>query len=183
MTHRTIAELEAGLERIRQSPKDEGILELIVRRPLVGERESLDQGFLDVADGLIGDTWRARASSRSRDGKAHPDMQLNIINSRVIALIAGDRARWQLAGDQLFVDMDLSTANLPAWTEIAIGSAVVQVTDQPHTGCGKFTTRFGVDAAAFVNSTLGRELCLRGINAKVIQPGSVRVGDRLRKLS
>src|SRR5262249_48798516 len=147
-----------------------------------GEREVLHAGQLDVADGLVGDTWKKRASSRSVDGQAHPDMQINIMNTRVIELIAGEPARWPLAGDQLFVDLDLSTANLPAWTKLEIGSAIIQVTDQPHTGCSKFVSRFGVDAMKFVNSPLGRELCLRGINARVIQPGTVRVGDRVRKM-
>ena len=109
-------------------------------------------------------------------------MQLNIMNARVISLIAGKQQHWPLAGDQLFVDLDLSLMNLPAWTRLAIGSAIVQVTDQPHTGCAKFTSRFGVDAMNFVNSPIGRELCLRGINARVIQTGTVRVGDRIRKL-
>jgi len=175
-------ELEAELDRIRESPKDEGVLELIVRRPHVGEREVLAAGELDVTDGLVGDTWKKRSSSRTSSGGAHPDMQLNIMNARVISLIAGEQRHWPLAGDQLFVDLDLSLMNLPAWTRLAIGSALVQVTDQPHTGCAKFTSRFGVDAMSFVNSPIGRELCLRGINARVIQPGTVRVGDRVRKL-
>jgi hypothetical protein len=179
---RTKQELEAELDRIRESPKDDGVLELIVRRPRVGEREVLAAGDLDVTDGLVGDTWKQRASSRTASGRAHPDMQLNIMNARVISLIAGEQQHWPLAGDQLFVDLDLSLMNLPAWTRLAIGSAIVQVTDQPHTGCAKFTSRFGADAMNFVNSPIGRELCLRGINARVIQPGTVRVGDRIRKL-
>jgi MOSC domain len=180
--HPTKEELEAELDRIRESPGDDGVLQLIVRRPRVGEREVLAAGELDLTDGLVGDTWKHRSSSRTRNGRAHPDMQLNIMNARVIGLIAGEQEHWPLAGDQLFVDLDLSLVNLPPWTRLAIGSAIVQVTDQPHTGCGKFTSRFGIDAATFVNSPLGRELCLRGINARVIQPGTVRVGDRVRKL-
>jgi hypothetical protein len=182
MRHLTTAELQGGLDEVRRSPQDDGVLHLIVRRPQVGEREVLETGELDVADGLVGDTWKKRASSRTTNGTAHPDMQINIMNTRVIGLIAGAQERWQLAGDQLFVDLDLSTANLPAWTKLAIGSAVLQVTDQPHTGCSKFVSRFGVDAMKFVNSPLGRELCLRGINARVIQPGTIHVGDRIRKL-
>jgi MOSC domain-containing protein len=183
MRHLTTAELEAGLDSIRESPKDDGVLRLIVRRPNVGEREVLDAGELDVADGLVGDTWKRRASKRTTDGSAHRDMQLNIMNARTIALIAGGEDRWSLAGDQLFVDLDLSAVNLPPRTTLAIGSAIVQVTDQPHTGCSKFESRFGADARTFVNSPVGRELSLRGINAKVIQSGTIRVGDRVRKLS
>jgi hypothetical protein len=178
----TMEELEAGLDAIRQSPKNEGVLGLIVRRPRAGEREVLQEGKLDVADGLVGDTWSTRGSSRSKDGLAHPDMQLNVMNSRVIALVAQERERWHLAGDQLFVDLDLSGENLPPGTRLALGSAVIEVTPQPHTGCQKFVSRFGVDAMKFVNSPLGRQLNLRGINAKVVLPGVIRVRDAAKKL-
>ena len=178
----TTAELEAGLDYIRQSPKDEGLLDLIVRRPQVDEREVLDEGQLHPLEGLTGDSWKHRRSSKTPDGSAHPDMQLNIMNSRVIALLAGDKDRWQLAGDQLFLDLDLSVDNLPAGTQLTIGSAVIEVSPQPHLGCHKFVARFGGDAMKFVNSPLGRQLHLRGINAKVVKAGSIRVGDVARKL-
>ena len=178
----TLEELEAGLDTIRQSPADEGRLELIVRRPQIDAREVLEEGELDLEEGLVGDTWSARGSSRTADGSAHPDMQLNIMNARVIALVAQDKARWQLAGDQLFVDMDLSAENLPPGTRLALGSAVIEVTAQPHNGCKKFVARFGLDAMKFVNSPVGKQLHLRGINAKVVQPGTIRVGDRAKKL-
>jgi hypothetical protein len=182
MKHLTMEELEAGVGDIRLAPKDEGVLQLIVRRPDVGVREILDEAQLDATVGLVGDTWRLRKSQRTADGSPHPDMQLNIMNSRVAALLAVEKSRWPLAGDQLYVDLDLSTANLPAGTQLAMGTAVVQVTDQPHTGCNKFVSRFGVDAMTFVNSPLGRELCLRGINAKVVRPGTIRAGDVVRKI-
>ena len=182
MRHLTTEELHAGLDGIRQSPKDEGVLELIVRRPRIGEREVLDEGQLDEVEGLVGDTWRIRSSRRSKDGLAHPDMQLNIMNARVIALVAQERERWHLAGDQLFVDLDLSGENLPPGTRLAVGSAVIEVTDQPHTGCEKFVSRFGLDAMKFVNSPLGRELNLRGINARVVKPGTIRVRDVTKKV-
>lgn len=174
-------ELHAGLDEIRRAPKDGGVLELIVRRPRKGEREVVQEGELDLADGLVGDSWKSRGSSRSIDGRAHPDMQLNIMSSRVIALLSQDKARWPLAGDQLFVDLDLSAGNLPPGTQLAIGSAVIEVTPEPHTGCGQFVERFGADAQKFVNSPLGRELQLRGINARVVKPGVIRVGDVARK--
>jgi hypothetical protein len=175
-------EFEAGLDDIRRAPKDEGLLELIVRRPGIGEREVVEEGLLDLNEGLVGDSWKRRGSSRTPDGSAHPDMQLNIMNSRVIALLAQDRARWQLAGDQLFINMDLSAENLPAGTRLQIGSAVIEVTPEPHNGCKKFVERFGLDAVLFVNSALGKELHLRGINARVVQTGLVRAGDVARKL-
>jgi hypothetical protein len=183
VTHLEMAELEAGLEEIRKSPKDLGVLELIVRRPEIEAREVLEEGQLDLVEGLVGDTWRTRGSSRTADGSSHPDMQLNIMNVRTIALLAGERERWPLAGDQLYVDLDLSAENLPPGTRLAIGTAVVEVTDQPHTGCAKFMARFGRDALAFVSTPLGKRLNLRGINAKVVQPGVIRAGDEVRKLA
>ena len=104
------------------------------------------------------------------------------MSSRAAALVAGDRERWPLAGDQLYVDLDLSDENLPPGTRLALGSAVLEVTDEPHTGCKKFTARFGLDAMVFVNSPVGRALNLRGINARVVESGTVRVGDAVTKL-
>jgi len=180
--HLTMAELEAGLDTIRQSPKNEGVIALIVRRPQVDAREVLEKGELDLAEGLVGDTWKVRRSNRTPDGSPHPDMQLNIMNARVIALVAQEKDRWPLAGDQLFIDMDVSRENLPPGTRLALGSAVIEVTDQPHTGCKKFEARFGLDALKLVNSPVGRQLQLRGVNARVAQPGVIRVGDLVKKL-
>jgi hypothetical protein len=180
--HRTTEELEAGLDEIRRAPQDDGVLELIVRRPSTNEREVLEEGVLDPVEGLVGDTWNTRGSSRTSDGSSHPDMQITIMNARAIALLTQDRARWQLAGDQLFLDMDLSAANLPPGTRLALGSAVIEVTAQPHTGCAKFQARFGLDAVRFVNSPVGKALRLRGINARVVQAGVIRTGDVARKL-
>jgi MOSC domain-containing protein len=176
----TMTELEAGLEMIGGSPA-EGTLEMIVRRPSIGVREVLAEGELDPAIGLVGDTWSQRTSRRTADGSPHPEMQINIMNSRVVALVAQDRSRWPLAGDQLFVDMDLSESNLPAGTQLTIGSAVIEVTAQPHTGCAKFSERFGAEAMKFVNALEHRALHLRGINARVVRRGTIRVGDRLVK--
>lgn len=183
VAHLTKAELEAGLDEIRQSPKDEGGLELIVRRPQKGERELLEQAELDLVAGLVGDNWRTRGSGSTEDGSAHPDAQLTLMNSRAAALVAQTKDRWQLAGDQLYIDMDLGAENLPPGTQLALGSAVIEVTALPHTGCKQFVARFGAEAMKFVNSPVGRALSLRGINTKVIQPGVIRVGDRARKLN
>jgi hypothetical protein len=182
MTYLTMEELEEGLDAIRRSPRDRGALELIVRRPEVSAREVLEEGELDLVEGLVGDTWGRRGSSRSRSGSAHPDMQLNIMNARAIALVAGSKDRWPLAGDQLYIDLDLSDETVPPGTRLAIGSAVIQITEQPHTGCGKFAARFGTDAMKFVNSPVGRELHLRGVNAKVVQAGLIHVGDIVQKV-
>jgi hypothetical protein len=170
-------ELEARLDEIRRAPKDGGVVELIVRRPAENEREVVVEAALDIAEGLVGDNWRTRGSSRTPDGSAHPEMQINVMSVRAAAAVALERERWQLAGDQLFLDLDLSRENLPPGTRLTIGTAVIEVTEPPHTGCKKFVSRFGLDAMKFVNSAVGRELCLRGINARVVQSGIVRVGD------
>lgn len=182
MRHLTTLELEAGLDQIRQAPKDSGELLLIVRRPQIDEREVLEQAELDLAAGLVGDNWKTRGSRRTEDGSAHPDMQLNVMNARVIELIAQAKANWALAGDQLYLDFDISAENLPSGSRLKIGSAVIEVTPPPHTGCYKFVSRFGLEAMKFVNSKLGQELRLRGLNAKVVQPGSIRVGDGVCKV-
>ncbi len=181
-TYLSTAEIEAGLEAVRLSPADGGVLDLIVRRPQSGVRDVLTEGELDMTVGLVGDNWSERPSTRSADGKAHPDMQLNVINTRFIALVAQDRERWQLAGDQLYLDFDLSEENLPVGTRLAIGSAVIAVTDQPHTGCAKFAARFGNDAQKFVMTPVGRAMRLRGLCAKVVQPGVIRQGDAVVKM-
>jgi MOSC domain-containing protein YiiM len=181
--HLTTEELEAGLDRILGAPASPGVVELIVRRPAEGEREVLEEGELDLTEGLVGDTWIVRGSKRTKDGSSHPDMQLNVMSARVVDLVAaGNRERWALAGDQLYVDLDLSESNLPPGTRLAVGSAVIEVTAEPHTGCAKFHARFGGDAHRFVNTKQHRHLRLRGLNAKVVEPGMVRSGDVIRKL-
>jgi hypothetical protein len=182
MPHPTTDQLEAGVSAIAESPSDRGRLELIVRRPAVDQREILVEAELNSTEGLAGDTWNVRTSKRTDDGSPHPDMQLNIINARAAALVAVDPDRRAWAGDQLHIDLDLSERNLPAGTRLAIGSAVIEVTDQPHTGCAKFAERFGMDAARWVNSPIGKELKLRGINARVVTPGVIRAGDTVTKV-
>ena len=181
MSHLTTTELEAGIGHVREAPKDQGVLAMIVRRPKIGVRDVLDEAELNLVEGLAGDTWRERRSTRTADGSPHPDMQLNIIGARAVQLVAQEKSRWSLSGDQLIIDLDLSGANLPPGTRLAIGSAVIEVTAQPHVGCAKFIERFGADAHKPVNSPVGRELNLRGINAKVVQPGTIRVGDAVTR--
>ena len=180
--HLEAAELVAGLDDILASPKDEGRLELIVRRPESEQREELAVGELTPDEGLVGDGWRSRMGPATAENPFEPDTQITLMNSRVAALVAQDRARWALAGDQLFVDLDLSEVNLPPGTRLMIGTAVLEVAAQPHTGCRKFVNRFGPDAMKFVNSAEGRALHLRGLYAKVVTAGTITVRDRVSVL-
>jgi hypothetical protein len=174
--------LEAGLGHILESPKDLGTVELIIRRPGVDEREELAQGELDLEVGLVGDSWRSRMGTSMADGSPNPDTQVTIMNARVIDLVAQERSRWSLAGDQFYVDLDLSPDNLPPGTRLRLGSAVVEVSGVPHSGCAKFSGRFGADALRFVNTGTGRDNSFRGINTSVVVPGTVRHGDPIEKL-
>ena len=169
-------ELEAGLDHVRGAPPDGGALELIVRRPAENERELLDFARLDLDSGLTGDRWS--------QGKADPEAQITVMNARAAALVTGraEHEEWAQAGDQLYVDLDIGEANLPPGTRLELGDAVLEVTAEPHLGCGKFARRFGVDALKVVNSLAGRELRLRGLNARVVTPGAIARGDRVRVL-
>ncbi|MCU0498271.1 MAG: MOSC domain-containing protein [Anaerolineae bacterium] len=178
----TLDQLTAQWAQFDPSPYDQGRLELIVARPQLTERHCLNQAQLDLHDGLIGDNWRVRGSRHTPDGSANPDQQITLMNSRVIQLLSGDRERWALAGDQLFVDFDLSETHLPAGTLIQIGEAILMITAKPHTGCKKFSERFGVDALQFISTPEGRAKRLRGVNARVIQNGTIRIGDSVIKL-
>lgn len=175
--HLTPAALHARREHLLDVPRDLGRLELVVARPEQGRRLLLDEARLDLEHGLVGDNWLTRGSRRRSDGSADPDKQVTVMNIRVAALVAGDEERIPLAGDQLFVDLDLSVDNLPVGSTLTIGSAVLLVTPPPHTGCAKFVTRFGADAMRFVNSPVGRANRWRGMNTRILQPGVVRVGQ------
>ena len=177
-----LSRLEESIDHIREAPADAGTVELIAARPAVDERAILTEARLDLRDGLVGDTWRSRGSSRTPDGGPNPESQVTLMSARAAAAIAGERERWALAGDQLYVDLDLSIDNLPPGSRVQIGSAVIEFSETPHTGCAKFSARFGNDALRFVNSPAGRELRLRGANCKVVMPGIVRPGDAIRKL-
>ena len=180
--YRDAATLEAGLDHILRSPKDQGAIELIIRRPGVDQREELERAELDLSVGLVGDDWISRESTSTPDGSPNPGTQVTIMNARVIGLVAQERDRWSLAGDQFYVDLDLSPENLPPGTRLQLGSAVVEVSEIPHRGCAKFSGRFGADALRFVNTGVGRDHSFRGINTSVVVPGIVRPGDQIQKL-
>ena len=178
--HLTTAEIEEKIADVLASPKDNGTLEMIVRRPAVNSREVVDSGYLSIENGLVGDNWLSRGSSRTDNGLGHPEMQLNLMNWRFANLISGSRDRVQLAGDQLFVDLDLSSENIAPGTQLSVGDAVIEITAIPHLGCKKFVERFGIDAMKFANSDFGRRHNLRGVNAKVVTSGEVVVDGRIQ---
>lgn len=183
VAHLNIDQLEAGLDHIRRSPADSGTLLKIVRRPDVDRREVLEEGSLDVADGLVGDTWNVRGSASTPDGSSNPEAQVTIINARTIDLMAQSENRWPLSGDQLVIDIDISTDNLPPGTRLSIGSAVIEVSKKPHTGCVKFADRFGNDALRFVSTPMAMDMRLRGVNTSVVQSGTIRAGDTVSKVA
>ncbi|HAV64179.1 MAG TPA: MOSC domain-containing protein [Verrucomicrobiales bacterium] len=178
---RTLAELNARLDHVRQAPTDGGALVQIVRRPVVGERELLEEAELKAATGLVGDRWAQSCSRRLESGELNPDSQITIMGVRVLELLTDDRDRWPLAGDNLLVDLDLRAGNLPAGQRLRIGTVLLEITAHPHLGCAKFRQRFGADALKFVNSPAGHELRLRGVHGRVIEAGRLRVGDRIEK--
>ena len=180
--HPTSAELEAGLDHLRESPADGGPLRMIVRRPDVDEREVIAEGKLDVTVGLVGDGWKDRGSTLTPTGGPNIAAQVTIINSRLLNLLAQSEERWPLAGDQLVIDLDMSVDNLPPGSRLAIGEAVIEISKEPHTGCRKFAERFGHDALRFISTPLGRQMRMRGINTRVVQSGTVRVGDLATKV-
>jgi hypothetical protein len=180
MIHRSLSELTAAFERVRAAPPKEGKVLFIVRRPGSGTREILDEAELDPAHGMVGDNWINKPSKRTLDGSPNPEQMLTLMNVRAIEALA-ERDRWPLAGDQLYVDFDLAEASLPAGTQLSVGGALVVISATPHTGCAKFTERFGSDATKWVNSDEGLALRLRGVNARVVQRGIVRLGDSLRR--
>ncbi len=182
LQHAELTGLEQSLDHIREAPTDSGTVELIACRPAEDEREVLTEARLNTHDGLEGDTWRARGSRHTADGGPNPEAQLTLMNARAAAAIAGERERWAMAGDQIYVDFDISRNNLPPGSRVQIGSAVIEFSEAPHTGCAKFSARFGNDALRFVNSPIGRELRLRGANCRVVVAGTVRAGDTIKKL-
>lgn len=182
LKHLPITELEFSLDLIKESPKDNGVLEMIVRRPETETREIINSCEINLTNGLEGDNWKARGSSSTPDHSADPEAQITLMNSRVIQLLSVDKENWQWAGDQLFVDIDLSIENLPPHSKLQIGSVILEISAKPHTGCKKFSGRFGVEALEFISTPLGKSLRMRGVNTKVIQAGEIKIGDLIKKV-
>ena len=180
--HRDSKTLNDQMSQIMAAPKDGGVVDLIVARPESDERQILETAELDVDDGLIGDNWKARGNRHTPDGRANKETQLTLMNSRVANAITDTKSEWALAGDQIYIDMDLSVQNLPAGTHLRVGTATIRISEQPHTGCKKFVERFGADALRFVNTGPGAEARFRGLNAQIIESGTVRHGDKVIRI-
>ncbi len=173
------AEIEAGMAHVAASPKDAGRVEAIFIRPETDEREALQEVRISPEGGVEGDRW----SRSGREEKApDPRSQVSLMNVRVLNLIAPDKERWPMAGDNLIVDLDLDVENLPVGQRLSIGNAVLEVTEVPHPGCKKFLARYGKDAMGYINANERKDLRLRGVFAKVIEPGTVSVGDTIDKV-
>jgi MOSC domain-containing protein YiiM len=166
---------------VRSAPPDRAVVVALVLRPARNERLPVNEARLDVAEGMVGDDWRARGSKSMPGGLANPEAQLTLMSTRVLAAIADDPDRWPLAGDQVLVDMDLSEANLPVGTRLLLGNAEVEVTALPHTGCAQFAARFGHDALRWISTHEGRALRMRGMYVRIVSGGTVSVGDVVRK--
>lgn len=174
--------LTAGWTQLEPSPKEGGTVEMIIRRPGIDLREELQAAQFNTSEGLQGDNWLTRGSSSTADGSADPQAQITLMNSRVIQLITADKSRWAEAGDQLFVDFDLSMDNLPPGSQIQLGEVIMEISQKPHTGCAKFARRFGAPARKWVMTDAGKHARLRGVNARVIQGGTIRAHDKITKL-
>jgi len=177
--HRTTAELDSLMKGILDAPQDAGPVEMIVRRPVEDEREVIDSAELTKAEGLVGDDWKSRVGD---DEDAFRETQLTLMNARVVDAVAVSRDRWPLAGDQIYVDMDISKENLPPGIRLGLGGAVIEISEQPHTGCAKFSGRFGKEALRWANVGEGRDRRFRGVYAFVVEEGSIKVGDKVTKL-
>jgi MOSC domain len=182
MKQTTTSLFDRSLPDIEAAPRDHGRLEMIVRRPNVDAREVVAEADLDPDLGLVGDSWLERGSRSMPDGSADRAAQITVVNVRVMRAIEPDRTRWPLAGDQLYVDLDLSVEQLPAGTRLAIGTAVIEVSEAPHTGCAKYSARFGSDALRWINAPTGRAHRMRGMNASIVTGGTVKVGDAVRRI-
>ena len=178
----TTEQIILGFPQVTESPADGGRLELIVVRPSDGERVLPESVRVSPESGVEGDKWVNSKGHDMPDGQPDPRVQVTLMNARLLRLISGGEERMPLAGDNLVVDLDLSDDNMPPGQRLSVGEAVLEVTEVPHNGCGTFLERYGRDAVKFINSPEGKRLHLRGVHAKVITAGTVRVGDDVRKI-
>ncbi len=181
--HITTTGIEKRMDWVLAAPADVGRVEMLVVRPAVNQRESLDQVMFSAQQGVFGDNWLASCWKKLPGGESDPQVQVAIMNARMIEVLTRDKTRWPLAGDQLFVDFDLSVNNLAVGDRLQVGAAVLEITAEPHRGCGKFKRRFGMAALAMVNSAQGDARRLRGVYARIVSAGEVRVGDGVRKIN
>lgn len=174
--------LNDSFSDILDSPITNGTIELIVCRPKTNARKILTEAELTIEEGLVGDCWKNKRNFMRKDGLPDVEVQLTLMNSRCINAIAGSKEFWPLAGDQLFVDLNLCKTVLQPKQQLKINDAIIEITDVPHLGCSKFSKRFGSDALKFVNSKNGKLHNLRGVNAKIIQPGVIKTGAIIERI-
>jgi hypothetical protein len=173
--HRSLVEIIAGFEALPPPPKDRGRLSLIVRRYPDGHREILSSTRLTPEEGVPGDGWNRRPPRKI-------DAQLAVIRIDIAELLAGEQSV-TLVGDQLFVDLNISSENLPTGTRLRVGNAEVEMTPEPHNGCLKFKDRFGQEALDFVNAKATRDQNRRGVYWKVVKAGEITDGCPIEVLS
>lgn len=179
--HLSKEQIEARLDWIKASPADKGTLAGLCIRPELNQRRELESCLLSPEGGVEGDFWVRQCWKKLEDGSSDPIVQVAIMNARAVDVVAGSRDRWKLAGDQLFVDFDLSEDRIAPGDRLQIGEAVVEIAPIPHTGCDLFRDRYGMDAVKFINSKLGKSLRLRGVFAQIVRGGMVRLGDPVQK--
>ncbi len=180
--HLSTLELEQGLPEVLAAPRDAGRLAAIFVRPATNERRSLADARLTPEGGIDGDRWVTDSYYRLTGGRSDPRSQVSLMNVRFLRQIALNEDAICLAGDNLIVDLDLSEANLPAGSQLAIGDEVIiEISELSHTGCSKLEGRYGKEARAFMNNARGKSLHLRGRFARILVGGTIRVGDTVRK--
>lgn len=182
MANLTTEQITERVSKLTPAPTDSGMVATLIVRPDTNERKIVPSIHVIPGEGIVGDNYLARGDKRTPDGSAHPEGQICLMNASVLDVLAdGDTNKWQLAGDQILVDFDLSTDNIPGGTRLSIGTATFEVSNKPHNGCAKFAERFGMDASRFVNSDKVQRY--RGINVMVVTEGDVSVGDTISKLA
>ena len=181
--------LKKGLDKPinynQSSPRDNGVVKLLVIRPETHVRTLPNAVVVSVEQGVVGDKWEAECTIKLENGKSNPDLQIAIINTKVIKEIAQsdfDMDRLALAGDNIYADLNLCEENMPVGQQIQIGNTLLEVTPFPHFGCKKFSERYSVEDLKVVNSTAGKPQHLRGIYVKVIKNGSISIGESIKKI-
>ena len=182
VNHVSFAECEQALDHINRAPLDEAEIDCLCARPDFGTRAFPDKLILTVDHGILGERWTHSPWLTLPNGDPDPRIQVSILSKRVMDLCWRDRERVIHPGDPFVVDMNLGEANMPVGTRLAIGTAIVEVSDKFNTACVKWRDRYGQDSLHWMNLARNRPYRLRGILCRIVQDGEVKLGDRLAKL-